>query len=115
VYFLVDRRAGFNVMVNGWLASKTTFPQKAGGQPRTTQKSPAGRSAGLLAPDALSASGMSVALGSVKPSAGLHIGLEVIDILQADVKSQRPARRAPSGRGELMRLHYPRRFAAATT
>jgi hypothetical protein len=56
-------------------------------------KIPAGRSAGLLAPDALAASGMSVAPGSVEASAGLQIGLEFIDILQADVESQLPVRR----------------------
>jgi hypothetical protein len=58
---------------------------------------------------------MPVALASVEASAGLQIGLEVIDIVQADVEAQRPARRAPSGRGAIMGLHYPRRFAAATT
>jgi len=52
---------------------------------------PARRSAGLLDPDALAASGMSLALGSLEASGGLQIGLEVIDILQADVEPQRPA------------------------
>jgi len=115
VYFLVDRTAGFNVMVNGWLASKTTFPQKAGGS-RVRRRSLQGRSAGQHASDALAASGT---LGSVEASGGVQrrktaiwIGLEVIDIPLPAVTF---CGLDGASFGKPMRLHCPRRFAAATT